>query len=930
MPPSASSKLSRAQILRSLKSSFKKSQHKLQSKLADDIFYNVDTQDIRDVGGENLTKIVDSATKALAKKGSTISIDPAVGGRSLITVCMKNRPFIVDSTLAVLTEQGQDIELIAHPVVNLGDKTPTLAEKRSLVFIIMRTPDQSKLKTLKSKLKETLGQVRLLTDDWRKMLAVVDETINRYRTNPPPLPSDQLAEGIQFLEWLCDENFTFMGMRYYGWPDKSQSGDLIADHKTALGILKDANLNIMTRNGSPVVVTDEIRAFLNSETPLIITKANMKTNVHRRAYLDYVGIKQYDDIGNLIGELRLVGLFTSSAYTRSVMRIPYLRHKANGVLRNYRADPTSHSGKALVNILETWPRDELFQIEPEQLHAFAGVAVRLEERPRVRVLPRVDRFDRFVSVIVYVPRERYDSKARLDIGAYLAKAYQGRVSAWYPQFLENGLTRVHFIIGRDGGTTPVNSSDVLEAEINNITRNWDDAFSKLEPKSPPDFSAVYQERFDPEQALADTEIVNGLQNDTEIAVDFNLADGDPSSTTLKLFHLGSSIPLSRRVPLLENMGFHAIDELSYQIERTDGETVHLHEMRLRHKALPEPADESLKERLTECLLAIWNQRAENDRFNGLVLTAGFSWSEALIFRAYSQYLRQIGSQFTLRSMAQTLITLSTIAGQLSQLFDVRLTPATTKRDDKEQKLEAKIFGGLESVTSSDDDRIIRNFVEVLNATLRTNLYQPDFTPTKDVPAPILAFKFDPAAISIMPKPVPYREIFVSSPRVEGLHLRFGPVARGGLRWSDRALDYRTEVLGLVKAQQVKNAVIVPVGSKGGFLPKQLPKSGDRNAWFQEGHSSYKIFISSLLSVTDNLVDGKVVPPPQTVRHDGDDPYFVVAADKGTSTFSDTANAISQGRDFWLDDAFASGGSAGYDHKKMGITARGGWEAVKRH
>ncbi len=888
------------------------------------LFKGASIEDLKGQSPKALADLIAKGQKAAGK--NTLSVEMLGNDQTLILLSMSNRPFIVDSVLAELSSQASDINLLVHPIIN----------GKSVMMVVLGPTNKIERKTIRSNLANILEQVRRVTSDWKPMLARIEQAIGAYRHTPPPLPTQKIAEGIQFLEWLVDNNFTIQGMREYTYSGSRKTGKLVPVKGSALGILRDEKLHLMTRGGQPVVLTPEIRDFLFSEDPLIITKANHRSLVHRRTHLDYIGIKLYTKDGKLSGEMRIVGLFTSTAYTKSVLTIPLLRHKAHAVLEYYQSEPDSHQGKALINILETWPRDEMFQLDISTLIKFSFVAAQLDERPRIRVLPRADKFDRFVSIITYVPRDRYNTQTRQRIGEYLEQAYEGYLSAFYPDFMENGLTRIHFVIGRKHGKTPFVARAKLESSISEICRTWSDKFIALANYPVPhDFPLAYQEHVSPKAAIYDSHLLESLSDDAQIAIDFHDTDestDQPNRVSLKLFHLNTAVPLSRRVPLLENMGFSVIEESTFDIIRADGVEVFLHDMVLESASGQAIDREVVDPLLEDTLLAVWSGQADNDNFNGLILSAKLDWKSAAVFRAYARYLRQIRSRFTVNSMAETLSNYAQITTDLASLFEIRFDPKTKNRAKKEKAKTASILAALENVTSSDDDRILRNILNLISATLRTNFYSPvlQSTGSEIAPTPVLAFKVDPSLVKIMPQPVPYREIFISSPRVEGLHLRFGPVARGGLRWSDRSQDYRTEVLGLVKAQQVKNAVIVPVGSKGGFVPKLLPSGGDRNAWFEEGKGAYKVFITSLLSLTDNLVNGKVVPPKDIVRHDGDDPYFVVAADKGTSTFSDTANAISQASDYWLDDAFASGGSAGYDHKKMGITARGGWEAVKRH
>jgi len=900
--------------------------------LAKDILADVTLEDLEALTPEYLAKITVSGHKAYsAKTGRTLSVEPLGEDKTLVTLTMGNRPFIVDSILGELSQQRPDILFVSHPML----ENPHRGRISLMLVVLSKTTGAQRLE-IKSKLKEVINQVRLVTDDWQKMLGRISDKITEFRTSPPPVPAEELAETVQFLEWLSNDNFTLLGLREYTFEGTRKTGQLKPVKGSALGILRDDDLAIMTRGRKPVVLTPEIRDFLFRPDPLIIMKANVRSRVHRRVHLDYIGIKRYSKDGKLVGELRVVGLFTSTAYTKSVMTIPLLRHKVSAVLENSNVDRQSHSGKAFINVMETWPRDEMFQIDGNLLTEFADIAVKLDERPRVRVLPRPDKFDRFVSIMMFVPRDRYDSDVRKAVGEYLAEIYDGYLSAFYPSFLENGLTRVHFVIGRTSGKTPQISRVQLEQDIRGMVQTWKDRVLEHGGDEAPThkFPIAYQQHVTPIEALDDSKLLENLKDESSIALNFHdVENSDTGYIGLKLFHLASSIPLSRRVPLLENLGFQVIDETTFEIVRDDAEIVFVHDMLLRTNSNAAVQRDLLDQPLQDTITAVWNDQTDNDFFNALVLTSGLDWKTTSVFRAIARYLRQVRSRFTVHSMAKTLVNYPDVTRDLAAYFTLRFDPAVKSRKNKMNDKRSDITSAIEKITSSDDDRIIRNFFNVMDATLRTNFYsdilsQPE---TENTPTPVLAFKVDPSAVAIMPQPVPHREIFVSSPRVEGLHLRFGPVARGGLRWSDRAQDYRTEVLGLVKAQQVKNAVIVPVGSKGGFVPKQLPDpSLDRNAWFEEGRGAYKTFISSLLSLTDNLINGKVVPPKQIVRHDGDDPYFVVAADKGTSSFSDTANAISQDYDFWLDDAFASGGSAGYDHKKMGITARGAWEAVKRH
>ncbi|PWW00573.1 glutamate dehydrogenase [Hoeflea marina] len=865
---------------------------------------------------------------------------------SILAITTGNKPFLYDSVMGEITSLVRDIFMALHPILIVNGNRPAVlfaqgdgsdpARRASHIQIHMPRQSEAAAATLTSRVRFVLDQVRSAVTDWKPMLAMLDKAQADLGELGVPDRKGARLEALAFLTWLRDNNFTFLGMREYVYTEDDGGAHLNRSEAGGLGILSDPDVRVLRQGTDQVTTTPEILSFLQGPDYLIVTKANVRSVVHRRAYMDYIGIKRFDAQGRVTGELRIVGLFTSTAYTRSVTKIPLLRSKVETVVANFGHDPESHSGKLLLNTLESYPRDDLFQIDAALLTRFCMQINELSDRPRVRVLPRIDRFDRFVSVIVYVPRDQYDSIARERIGAYLKVAYDGRVSAYYPAFPEGAVARVHFIIGRTIGKTPRIAQERLERDVRAIVTRWEDQFRALGGDAAVRIrvSQSYKERFRPEDALADLADIAGCRNTGALRIALYRPDMDPESHLgLKIFHADTPVELSRRVPLLEHLGFSVISEqthdLSYEDADGTGRAIILHDMEIARADGRTVSLTGDAARLEEAFLSIWRGETDNDGFNQLVINAGLAVREALVLRVYARYLRQAGIAYSQEYMAKSLNSHPEISRRLYELFRDRFDPALDARTRKRRTaagMEA-IEVALSSVPSLDDDRIMRRFTNAICASLRTNYFQRG---ADGAPLPVLAIKLDSKALDGLPEPRPYREIFVYSAEVEGVHLRFGPVARGGLRWSDRAQDYRTEVLGLVKAQQVKNAVIVPVGAKGGFYPKRLPAEGGRDAIFEAGRDAYKLFIRTLLSVTDNLDGDAVVPPADTVRHDGDDPYFVVAADKGTATFSDTANAISLERSFWLDDAFASGGSAGYDHKKMGITARGAWEAVKRH
>jgi glutamate dehydrogenase len=868
---------------------------------------------------------------AVTREGDAVAID----------VVNDDMPFLVDSTLGLLNERGIEIEAFVHPVMavkrdakglllDLAPKTtPAEGFARESVMHVRTRPFEDA--TLAQALADALNDVRLAVLDWRAMQARVKTAISDWQASPPPVPLEELTEAIAFLQWLLDNHMTFLGMRDYAFAAAGGQGDLKPVEGSGLGILRDAALDVLRRGGAQVAISPEVRAFLLQPVPLIISKSDARSNVHRRMPMDYVGIKQFDASGELTGELRVAGLFTSSAYTQNPNDVPLVRRKLKAVIAASGHDPGGHSGKALAAVLESYPRDELFQIDTETLGAIAMGILRLEERPRARLFVRRDRFDRFVSAFVFIPRDRFNSEVRARIGDILAEAFAGRVASFAPSFGEGALVRVHFLIERGG---PATKPDLVrvEDEIVDAVRSWDEKLAEAMPGHTPvparwrgAFPAGYRADTEIAQAIADLGELERLKSEGDVEVRFARTARDlPIACHLRLYHLGAAIPLSDRLPILESMGLRSIAETTHELHPAGGGRAVIHEI-LLDAGRPFEDFAAAAPRLEAAFMAIWRGEAENDGFNALVLREGLDWTDAALLRAFARYLRQASGTYSPDYIAQTLVKNGSIARKLAAAFHASFDPK--KRDDaKANALKQEIEAALANIVSLDEDRIVRRLLNLLNSILRTNFFQRR---GEKRPATI-SFKIDSRKVEGLPDPKPFAEIFVYSPDVEGVHLRGGPVARGGLRWSDRPEDFRTEVLGLAKAQGVKNAVIVPVGAKGGFVPKKLPQGGAREAIQAEGTRAYKLFVSSLLDITDNIVKGAVVPPADVVRRDNDDPYLVVAADKGTATFSDTANGLSQEHGFWLDDAFASGGSAGYDHKKMGITARGAWEAVKRH
>ena len=772
-----------------------------------------------------------------------------------------------------------------------------------------------------------------------------------------PERGEEAAQAIELLDWLNANHFTFLGYREYQLVSDGGSAQLVPVPATGLGLLRGDSdapgaFHALPRQGRPRL--------------MIITKDNEKSRVHRPAYLDYIGIRTFAADGQISGERRFLGLFSSSAYSEAVLRIPVLRQKALEVLRQSGYDSSSHGGKAIMDVLDTFPRDELFQTELDELAPTVEKIAHLKERRQVRMFVREDAYGRYLSCLVYLPRDRYTTAVRKRMEELLISRLGGASIEYGARVSESVLARLHFVVRMPPGEA-MGEVDVraLERELTLATRSWNDEVADLlasdtagsltEGESPDQLSALvgalpegYKADYSPRQAVLDLAALTSLQREEvptaahdgkrpalavarmKMAMYVPDRAEDEADLRFKIFRWDVSMSLSAILPHLSLLGVDVIDERPYELELGNDERAFIYDFGLRvpggSEAVKTRWAMPARQQFMDAFAASYAGFSEADGFNALVMGADLDWRDVAILRAIGRYLRQVGSIYSQNYIAQALSSNVDIAKSLITLFKTRFDPdrgvdfETRKAETKE--LTGKIKTALNDVQSLDHDRIVRYYLAVIQAVIRTNAFQPG--------RPTIALKLLPRLIPDVPEPRPAFEIFVYSPRVEGVHLRFGLVARGGLRWSDRAEDFRTEILGLVKAQMVKNTVIVPVGAKGGFYCKRLPEPTDRDAWLAEGVACYELFIASLLDVTDNIVAGEVVPPRAVVRYDGDDPYLVVAADKGTATFSDLANSISVSSGFWLGDAFASGGSAGYDHKAMGITARGAWESVRRH
>ncbi|WP_372708390.1 NAD-glutamate dehydrogenase [Brevundimonas sp.] len=918
-----------------------------------------------EIGGPDLAHLLATTWRAAVGRQfgdpARITLGPLVGadghptGYDSLAIVQDDRPFLVDSVMGELAEAGVTVRSMFHPIIE-GD-----GGKTSLIVVVIDPLPQERRDALGEGLVQTLADVRGAVADHAAMNALMARCIAHLETPPPGIDADVLAENLAFLRWLEADHFVFLGARDYDYPREKDGGyeaeAPLSQSGAGLGVLVDPERTVLRRASEPAVLTRSMKRQLNLSEPVTVAKANLRSRVHRRAYMDYIGVKRFGADGRPSGETRFVGLFTAEAYDRTASQVPLVRRKVANAQSRAGKVSGSHSEKRLRNILENYPRDELFQVSENELLEIALGILHLHDRPRIKSFTRKDPFDRFVSVLTFIPRERFDASLRERIGKILARAWGGRLSAWYPQLSDQPLVRIHYIIGVIPGNHPCPDQAALDAEIAEAGRSWVDRFETALRNADVDdvqvgplsarwaeaFGAGYRDRYDADEAVRDLQSVDvlniygGVGLGDPVAVRAFRGDRDgPLNFRFKLYRRGAAVPLSDVLPILADMGLKTLEEWGHALRPSGDEYIHMHEFLMEDPRAADLHFDDVQGPFERAFSAVWTGRTESDGFNRLVLELGLDWREAALIRTLARYRQQTGLDPSQAVQEEALRDHPAVARAILSLFQCKFDPAhggeARARSEAAAELEEKINGLLQGVKSLDHDRALRRMALLVQAIKRTNYYQVG---ADGEPKPYISIKIASRELVDVPLPKPFREIFVWAPHIEGVHLRFGPVARGGLRWSDRRDDYRTEVLGLVKAQQVKNAVIVPVGSKGGFFPKHLAAivraGGDRDAQQAEAIRAYKTFLSGLLDITDNIdKDGAVVPPQGVIRFEGDDPYLVVAADKGTATFSDIANGVSRDYGFWLDDAFASGGSVGYDHKVMGITARGAWEAVKRH
>jgi len=926
-------------------------------------FSRVPPADLAEAGAEDLAEMALTAFRRLKVRmpgtASVAVVDPAATGdrlrspHALAVAVNDDMPFLVDSTTDELARRGLGVHLVIHPTLRVSRDAegrltalheadpPPGAVKESVILVCFdQQTDPALLAEVEAGLTAVLADVRAAVEDWRTMLAKAWEAVGETARAHSAADPEEIPEAQAFLEWLIKDKFTFLGYREYRFGEDGETLAIVAD--SGLGVLRDPEISILHGLRNFQGLPPEVREFLRQPRPLMVTKSNRRSTVHRAVPMDVVLVKQFDARGRIVGERVFVGLFTSVALAARAEDTPFLRRRIQRVLAGSGFDPKSHDGKALAHILEHLPRTELYQTGDDDLFELAMGVLHLQERQRTALFVRRDPFERFVSCLVYVGRDRYDTATRLRFQRILERAFGGAESSFNVQLGDDQLARVHFVIQTEPGRIPVFDVQAIEAELIEASRTWTDQLRgalvgrmgeaqglAVLRRHCDTFPSIYCEHVRAEDALEDIRNLEAAIASQRLKGVLHARAG--GGTGFRVFNPGGPIRLSRILPVLANFGLPVEQEEGpFELRAPSGPAVFLQDFQSAADTPPADRMERLGQLFEEAFVAVWSGIAGDDALNRLVLGAGLSWREVTVLRAYARYLRQIRFPNSQEFLADTLAGHPDFARDLIELFAVRFDPARQAEDPTAATaIEARLEERLQAVQSLEEDRALRRFVNLIRCTLRTNHWQPA---ADGSPKTYLSLKIDSREVDGLPKPRPHVEIFVYDQRVEATHLRGGRIARGGIRWSDRREDFRTEILGLMRTQMVKNTVIVPVGSKGGFVVKRPPPpSAGREAFLEEGIHCYRTMMRGMLDITDTLApDGTVIPPQGVVRRDDDDPYLVVAADKGTATFSDIANGVSRDYGFWLDDAFASGGSAGYDHKKMGITARGAWEGVKRH
>ena len=863
---------------------------------------------------------------------------------TVVDVATLDSPFLFDSVNEELEARELAIRRVIHPVVgvvrgadgHIERIVPVReAEVRESVmhFEVDRRLSKRDTADLQERITAILGDVHLVVRDFQPMRDRAGRMIEIAREGSVLYGADEVAETVAFLDWLLDLNFVFLGYREYDLVDLPGGRALVAAPGSGLGILSKSGWSAYEEPVLLDSIEPALRARIEGGDLLIYSKTNRLSTVHRRARMDYIGVRRVSPDGRIVGEARMVGLFTSKAYMEPASKTPVLHRKLHQILDAEDLIEGSHDYKSVVSIFESFPKDELFAASVEELRTQVMGLLVLQEQQHVRLFVRRDLYGRSVSLLVALPRDRFNADVRRKLQDLFLARFAGSSIDYHLSITESGLAQIHFTVHVAKGEIPDVAFDELERQVAEIARTWDDRllarleqlhgplgrglFERWAPRFPEyyksstgvDLAAEDIVRFE-ELEEGDEAFVVGLANETE--------EGE-TLTRVRLYKLGGKIQLSDFVPILEALGLRVVEEWATHLVGVDDE-LFLHDFGvLGADGLPLDVA-ACGARISACISAVWRGECESDSLNRLVVSAGLDWRQVEILRAYRKYHHRVSAGFPVEYKNDAFAAYPNVSAQLVQLFELRFVPSLERDPEAVESLRVKILADLDAVVSLEQDRILRNALGLVDATVRTNVYKPGRT--------ALSFKFRSGLVPEMPKPTPLYEIFVYSPEMEAIHMRGGKVARGGIRWSERRQDYRTEVLGLMKAQMVKNAVIVPTGSKGGFVLKRAIT--DPKALKEDVTRQYVTFMRGLLDLTDNLEGGSVVHPEHVVVDDEDDTYLVVAADKGTATLSDTANAVAAEYGFWLGDAFASGGSAGYDHKALGITARGAWESVKRH
>ncbi len=887
----------------------------------------------------------------------TLATDGWETSHTVIQYILNDQPFLVDTLTTEINRQGLTVHFMVHlgglkllrnaagtitKVLSFESSHPKAISEAPIYIEIDKQTNPAVLEKLGHDLDAVLNDAQIVVKDWKKMQSEVHQTLADIEKNPPPTSQDEIVESKNFLYWLLDNHFTFLGFRAYSTVGQGEKKGLKIIPDSGLGVLSTTPKSKTIRYYADLPL--EARKLAESSQLIELAKTNTLSTVHGRRYTDFVSVKRFNKQGAIVGERWFVGLYTSSVYTESPRTIPLVRLKVSAVLKRSGLPENGHAYKTLTHILESLPRDDLFHANFDELSALGMGILQLQDRRCVRLFARKDVFGRFISCLVYVPRDDFSMELCSHMQEILLASFYGLEISYSTHFFDAILARIHFTIRIDPKTLHIYNLKEIENKLIQVALSWKDLLHEYLTYTFGEergnslaiiysyaFPASYKEVYSSQEAVSDIAHMERLSEKNNLEMNLYRSASLPGTMVrMKLFHLKETVPLSDVIPILETMGLRVIGEQPFQINPRNQKTIWINDFLMQLPGYSVFELSQNREHLQEAFKKIWYGESEDDGFNALVISANLHWRKITVLRAYAKYLKQIESTFSQDYMEQAIAGNSKVANLLIQLFYARFDPALAGKGQETQlsELENNFSKSLDNVANLDQDRILRMFWNLIQATVRTNYFQQAVGTAHY--KPYLAFKFNPQLIHNLPFPHPEHEIFVYSHEFEGLHLRANNVARGGIRWSDRREDFRREVLGLMKAQQVKNAIIVPAGAKGGFVTKLVPADCNRETLLSIGICCYQNFMRGLLDLTDNLLDKKVIAPADTVCHDPPDPYLVVAADKGTASFSDIANAISKEYHFWLGDAFASGGSTGYDHKKIGITARGAWESVKQH